>query len=160
MYSANCSCDNVTLDQGSDTKALPSCPDLSIQRLPPSQSWHGQMTAGVKSQQLSSTHSLGDPSPAHRIGLPGTQKKRLYMGLFSAPPPCFLIFKTIANMAEKSRPLTWVSSNLDKCAFFGIISGPMQWTTFCPPIKSWLFSVSHKNSMEMRKWNGIFDYRI
>ena len=36
IYSANCSCDNVTLDRGSDTKARSSCPDLSIRVSPPS----------------------------------------------------------------------------------------------------------------------------
>ena len=166
IYSANCSCDNVTLDRGSDTKAGPAALTSQYEEphIPPphlSQSWHGQMTAGVKSQNVLASHSFGDPllpAPKQTRMLKFYEKDAKIASFLLRPLLSY--FQAIANIVENSRLLTWVSSNLDKFAFFGIISGPMQWTTFCPPIKYGLFTVSHKNSMEMRKWNGIFDYRI
>ena len=156
IYSANYSCDNVTLDRGSDTKAWSSCPDLSIRAPSPlSQSWHGQMTAGVKSQNVLTSHSFGDPFP------PKDSDAKILKGrkssVFSATA---FLFSSHCKYCGKIPSFDLSLVKPWQFAFFGIISGPMQWTTFCPPIKYRLFSVSHKNSMEMRKWNGIFDYRI
>ena len=55
--------------------------------------------------------------------------------------------------------LTWDSSNLDNSPLFWAFLGQCSGQLFAQLVNI-NFSESHKNLMEIRKWGGIFDYRI
>ena len=55
--------------------------------------------------------------------------------------------------------LTWDSSNLDNSPLFWAFLGQCSGQLFAQLVNI-NFSESHKNLMEIRKWEGIFDHRI
>ena len=95
--------------------------------------------------------------PRYWHGFSSQHRPRLY---FSFPPGfVFQVFNIQILEKNVCSLLTWDSSNLDNSPLFWAFLGQCSGQLFAKLVNI-NFSESHKNLMEIRKWEGIFDYRI
>ena len=131
---------------GGQTKVSPAAID------PPALPPHvGEMTAGNNSRPY--WHGFSSQHQTYS----GLARTDFYFNF----PPGFVFQVFNIQILEKNvcSLLTWDSSNLDNSPLFSAFLGQCSGQLFAKLVNI-NFSESHKNLMEMRKWEGMFDYRI